>query len=67
MVVWFIIIVYYFIIVPKARTKCGVSEANVHTHMTFTRVVNGKSLNVSHWNVKTMHCILVEHINVTSK
>lgn len=46
-------ILLYIYIVPKARTKWGVSEASVHTHMTFTKVVNGKSLNVSNWNVKT--------------
>jgi hypothetical protein len=67
MVVWCFIIIYYFIVVAKARTKWGVSEASVHTHMTFIKVVNGESLNAPPWNVKTMHCILVEHINVTLK
>jgi hypothetical protein len=33
--------------VPKARPKWGVSEASVHTHMKFTKVVTRKSLNVS--------------------
>jgi hypothetical protein len=58
----FFIIIYYFIIVPKTRRKLGVSEVSVHTHRTFTKVVIRKSLNVY---VKTMHCIIVEHINVT--